>query len=302
MGIHISEKNEHMSIVNREDKNYPKLLKKIGKDAPKQLHYKGVWDEEIFNNCLAVVGSRSLTTYGRQVAERLVTPLSAAGITIVSGFMYGGDAAAHKAAVKAGGRTIAAMPCGIERIHPEYQQDLYVEILNNRGLIISEYEGDQMPVNWMYPRRNRIVAGLSKAILVLEAGLKSGTLITANFAKKYGRKIFVVPGPITSENSKGIMQLIKEGATAVSSAEEIIDFYKVGHAMSNWTSHVQLSGNESKTDLEQKIVEHLQREPLEIDALARTFSMPASKIGVTLSLMQLRGLIRQDGPRYYINA
>src|SRR3989344_1571012 len=221
MGIHISEKNEHMSIVNREDKNYPKLLKKIGKDAPKQLHYKGVWDEEIFNNCLAVVGSRSLTTYGRQVAERLVTPLSAAGITIVSGFMYGGDAAAHKAAVKAGGRTIAVMPCGIDRIHPEYQQDLYVEILKNKGLIISEYEGDAMPVHWMYPRRNRIVAGLSKATLVVEAGLKSGTLITTAFTQKFGRKLFAVPGPITSEVSQGTSQLLKEGAQLVASAKDI---------------------------------------------------------------------------------
>jgi len=281
-----------MNIIILQDKRYPKLLKKTGKDAPKQLYYKGAYDEEILDNCLAVVGSRRLTTYGKLVAERLVTEIAAAGVTIVSGFMYGGDAAAHKAAVKAGGRTIAVMPCGIERIHPEYQQDLYHDILNNKGLVISEYEGDQMPVNWMYPRRNRIVAGLSKAILVLEAGLKSGTLITANFAKKYGRKILVVPGPITSENSKGIMQLIKEGAIAVSSAEEILPI------LGSRTSSRKSDFSESDA-FEQKIIDHLRREPLEIDALARNFSMPASRMGVTLSLMQLRGLIRQEGPKYY---
>lgn len=288
MGVHLSEENE-----------YPKLLKGIGKDAPKCLYYKGIWDDAIFSNCLAVVGSRNLTTYGKQVAERLVTPLSGAGITIVSGFMYGGDAAAHKAALQAGGRTIAVMPCGIERIHPEYQQDLYHDILNNRGLIISEYEGDQMPVNWMYPRRNRIVAGLSKAILVLEAGLKSGTLITANFAKKYGRKIFVVPGPITSENSKGIMQLIKEGATPISSAEDILDFFGVG-GLRGLASKKEAKLQETD-GFEQRIIDYLRKEPLEIDALARIFSLPASKMGTTLSIMQLQGLIKYEGGKYHHN-
>ncbi|MBI2626482.1 MAG: DNA-protecting protein DprA [Candidatus Nealsonbacteria bacterium] len=286
-----------MNVINIDDKKYPQLLKKIGKDAPKQLYYKGAWDDDIFKNCLAVVGSRRLTSYGRQVTERLVTEIAALGITIVSGFMYGGDATAHKAAVKAGGRTIAVMPCGIERIHPEYQQDLYVEILNNNGLIISEYEGDQMPVNWMYPRRNRIVAGLSRATLVIEAGLKSGTLITANLAKKFGRKIFAVPGPITSEVSKGTSQLLKEGAALVTSAKDILDFFGVSGLRSLASKkEAKLPGG----DIEQKIIEQLKRESMEIDALARSFNMPVSKISAILSIMQLRGLIRQEGSKYYL--
>ena len=285
-----------MNIVTIDDKKYPKLLKKIGRDAPKRLYYKGVWDKEIFNNCLAVVGSRHLTTYGRQVTERLGTELAAAGITIVSGFMYGGDEAAHRAAVRAGGRTIAVMPCGIERIHPEYQQDLYYDILNNKGLIISEYDGDQMPVNWMYPRRNRIVAGLSQATLVVEAGLKSGTLITANFARKFGRKIFAVPGPITSEVSKGTSQLLKEGAGLVTSAKDILDFFGVSGLRSLASKkEAKLPGG----DIEQKILEYLRREPLDTDALARNFGAPVSKISVMLSMMQLRGLIKQEGSKYY---
>ena len=270
MGVHFIEENE-----------YPKLLKEIGKDAPKQLYYKGQWQEDIFQNCLAVVGSRHLTSYGRQVTERLVTEIAAAGVTIVSGFMYGGDAAAHKAAVRVGGRTIAVMPCGIERIHPEYQQDLYVEILNNKGLIISEYEGDAMPVNWMYPRRNRIVAGLSKATLVVEAGLKSGTLITTNFAKKFGRKIFAVPGPITSEVSLGTAQLLKEGASLVASAKDILDFYKSNFQFSSsnfqTNSKSQITNFKTTVTLEQKIIEQLRLEPLEIDALAHIFGITASK-------------------------
>jgi len=291
MGVHFIEENE-----------YPKLLKEIGKDAPKQLYYKGQWQEDIFQNCLAVVGSRHLTSYGRQVTERLVTEIAAAGVTIVSGFMYGGDAAAHKAAVRVGGRTIAVMPCGIERIHPEYQQDLYVEILNNKGLIISEYEGDAMPVNWMYPRRNRIVAGLSKATLVVEAGLKSGTLITTNFAKKFGRKIFAVPGPITSEVSLGTAQLLKEGASLVASAKDILDFYKINFQFSSsnfqTNSKSQITNSKTTVTLEQKIIEQLRREPLEIDALAHIFRITASKLGTTLSIMELKGFVKQADGKY----
>ena len=285
-----------MNIVTIKDKRYPKLLKKIGKDAPKQLYYKGEWDSAIFKNCLAVVGSRQMTSYGKRVAEQIVTEVAAAGITIVSGFMYGIDSEAHKAALRSGGRTIAIMPCGIELIHPEYQQDLYHEILNNKGLVISEYEGEMQPVNWTYPRRNRIVAGLSKAVLVVEAGIKSGSLITANFAKKFSRKVFAVPGPITSETSKGTLQLIKEGAHLVTSAKDILDFYKIKSLMESG----QKSSVHGLEGLEKEIIERLRREPLEIDALARTFGISASKLGITLSMMQLRGLINQEGNKYYV--
>jgi len=191
------------------------------------LYYKGNWNPEIFENCLAVVGSRRMTSYGRKITEQLVTEIAAAGVTIVSGFMYGGDEAAHRAAVEMGGRTIAVMPCGIDIIHPEYQEELYNEILNKNGLIISEFKGSFPPDKWTYPRRNRIVAGLSKTILIVEAGLNSGTLITADYAKKFGRKIFAVPGPMTSDVSKGTAQLIKEGAEVVTEVKDILKHYNI---------------------------------------------------------------------------
>jgi len=215
------------NIINIKDERYPELLKAIGKEAPEKLYYKEKWESEIFDNCLAVVGSRHLTGYGRKITERLVKEIVATGITIVSGFMYGGDEAAHSATVEVGGRTIAVMPCGIDVIHPKYQEKLYNKILENKGLIISEFEGNFPPTNWTYPRRNRIVAGLSKAILIVEARLNSGTLITAEFAKKFGRKIFVVQGPLTSEVSKGTAKLFKEGASVITEAKDILDFYKV---------------------------------------------------------------------------
>jgi len=285
-----------LSRVLLEDKNYPKLLKKIGKDAPKRLYFKGSWDEEIFENCLAVVGSRMMTTYGKQVVEKIVGEVAAAGVTIVSGFMYGVDAQAHKTALSVGGRTIAVMPCGIDLIHPEHQQDLYMEILNSQGLVVSEYEGSMQPALWTYPRRNRIVAGLSQAALIIEAGEKSGSLITAELAKKYQRKVFVVPGPITSENNKGIMQLIKEGATAVSSADDILPIFG---SRTSRKSDVRKSDFYEST-LEMKIIEQLQREALGIDAISRNLGMSAAKIGTILSMMQLKGQIKQEGNKYYL--
>ncbi len=327
MEFYFSEKNEDMNVITLQNKKYPKLLKKIGKDAPKQLYYKGVWPfdtaqgkDDIFENCLAVVGSRQMTTYGRQVVEKIVGEVAAAGITIVSGFMYGIDATAHKAALRVGGRTIAVMPCGIDMIHPEYQQDLYAEILKNKGLIISEYEGSFAPTLWTYPQRNRIVAGLSKASLIIEAGEKSGSLITANLAKKYKRKVFVVPGPITSENSKGIMQLMKEGAEAISSARDILKFYG-SHSEFFERFTLSLSGSDAtqkiqnaslrcdpknlkpspESSLEQQIISQLRRETLDTDDLARILCVPAQKLGTTVSLMELKGIIKQEGGKWQSN-
>ena len=290
------------------DEKYPKLLKealeKLAQKSlgPKKLYYKGKFTEDIFDNCLAVVGSRHLTSYGRRITEQLVSQIAAAGITIVSGFMYGGDEAAHKAAVQVGGRTIAVMPCGINIVHPEYQTDLYDEIQRKNGLIISEYEGGFLPTTYTFVQRDRIVAGLSKAVLVTEAALKSGSLITANYSKRFGRKIFSVPGQITSEVSKGTLKLIKEGAEVCTSAEDILDFFKVS---ANRTSSLRgASGDEaiSKPDtLEQKIIDQLKREPMDADLLARNLIVPASKLGTTLTLMQLKNLISQDSGKYYVS-
>ncbi len=297
---------EGENIINIKDKRYPELLKKIGKEAPEKLYYKGDWPfdtaqgkDDIFDNCLAVVGSRHLTSYGKRITEQLVTEIAAAGITIVSGFMYGGDESAHRAAVETGGRTIAVMPCGIDIIHPEYQEELYNKIIKNKGLIVSEFEGKFPPANWTYPKRNRIVAGLSKAVLIVEAGLNSGTLITAEFAKKFGRKIFAVPGPLTSEVSKGTAKLIKEGASVATEAKDILNFYKIMPNKESVEARPQHLTGRFKDDFEKRIIEYLEKEALEADALARILGVSVAKIGTALSLMQLKGFIQQEGNKYY---
>ena len=250
------------------------------------------------NISLAVVGSRHLTSYGRRITEQLVSQIAGAGITIVSGFMYGGDEAAHKATVQVGGRTIAVMPCGINIVHPEYQTDLYDEIQRKNGLIISEYEGDFLPTNFTFVQRDRIVAGLSKAVLVTEAALKSGSLITASYAKKFGRKIFAVPGQITSSVSAGTNKLIKEGAEVVTCAEDILNFYKIkGSPTSQNFVKSDFTGT---SDLEEKILAHLRRESMDADTIARTLEIPAAKIGTTLTLMQLKNIISQNSGKYYV--
>ena len=310
------------NVVYQDDKEYPELLKEI-KGAPKQIYYKGQWDKTLFENCLAVIGSRKLTHYGQQAMERLVGEIALLGITIVSGFMYGGDAVAHQAAIKAGGRTIAVMPCGIERIHPEYQKELYQDILDNNGLIISEYKGDMPPVLWAYPQRNRIVAGLSKALFVAEAGEKSGCLITANYSRKFKRKIFVLPGPITSSVSKGSNMLIKEGAEMMTEAKDILDYYRShsdsGLRKQNFSNRLSLpslrsgarphlrfknllsepSDSIESSPIEKQILELLEREALGIDELSRKLGISSSKLGVKLSIMEIQGMIELRGDKYY---
>ena len=281
-------------VVDIKNKKYPKALKEI-KSPPKRLYYRGNWDEDIFENCLAVVGSRRMTSYGRRIAEKMVRDIASAGITIVSGFMYGIDATSHRASLDGGGRTIAVMPCGVNIVHPEYQGELYDDILKNKGLIISEFEKDFPPDTWTYPKRNRIVAGLSKSTFVVEAALKSGSLITAGFAKKYKRKIFALPGPTSSKVSEGTNQLIKNGASIVTCAQDILDFYDIKKSDSNNLNFQKAEG------LEKKILEILKREPMERDALSRMFEIPSSKIGTILSLMTMKGLISQEGGKYIAN-
>ena len=307
------------NTVTIGDERYPRLLKEID-SPPKKLYYKGNWDNAIFENCLAVVGSRRMTTYGRLITSKLVSEVAMAGVTVVSGFMFGIDATAHKAAVDAGGPTIAVMPCGIDLIHPEYQKSLYREILENNGLVISEFEASFPPALWTYPKRNKIVAGLSCATMVVEAGEKSGSLITAGLAKKYKRRLLAVPGPLTSASSKGTAQLIKQGADIVTSAEDVLVGYDiiVGAGLVPARSNGRPQGLplQGLNELEKNILKRLQEEPMEIDVLMRSVGaglasarrngrpqgspLHISEIGTALSLMQLKGLIFEERGKYHI--
>jgi|UniRef100_UPI00260BFEAB DNA processing protein len=271
--------------IDCKSREYPALLRQI-QDPPEILYYRGEWNPELFTNSASVVGSRKMTRYGATMTERLVTGIAREGITIVSGFMYGIDALAHESAVNAPGRTMAVMPCGIGRIHPEYQKKLYDRILETGGLILSEYPGDTPPALWTYPRRNRIVAGLSPLLLVIEAGLKSGALITARIARKYNRKIYALPGPLTSSVSQGTALLIKQGAFLVTEESDILKEYGIfpGREMLKNTGKTKQGLNK----LQRAILDQISREGMTADDISRALSVPPSRIGAELTVLTLK--------------
>jgi DNA processing protein len=281
---------QNKGTISFNSPEYPSKLKKID-SPPKSLQYKGVFNQEILHNTLAVVGSRRMTSYGKLATEKLVKDVASAGITIVSGFMYGIDATAHRAALDVGGKTIAVLPCGVDVIHPAHQKKLYNAVLEN-GFFLSEYKDNDLPDKWKYPQRNRIVVGISSAVLVIEAEEKSGTLISANLAKKYNKTLFAVPGPIFNKTSQGANSLLKEGALPVTSSQDILHFFK---------KDVKIEENKAKTlsKEEQSILEAVKNEPLEKDELARKLNIPLTKLNSTISLLEIKDFIKKEGRKYY---
>jgi DNA processing protein len=301
-----------MFVLDINSAEYPSLLKEI-KDPPKKLYIKGNFDVSIFQQCLSVVGSRKMSEYGRKVTQVFVSGLAGKGITIVSGFMYGIDAEAHRAALSVGGRTIAVMPCGIDLICPDFQQDLYTKILDSGGLVISEYANDIPPKAWTFPRRNRIVAGLSQALLVVEAGGNSGSLITADVAKRAKRRIFTIPGSVFYPGLKGNWQLAKEGATMAVSSLEIEKYYyqcsgsnplalQDEFDKNNFSSEepdIALPYGKSLDPQEREVFKILAHQSLTIDQLFREIHLSMPLLMSVVTSLSIKGFLQQDGDRYY---
>lgn len=285
--------NWPINTVDIDDGNYPNSLKKI-KKPPKKLYYRGNFDKNIFEKCIAVVGSRKNTKYGQSVVDLLVPKLVNEKITIVSGFMFGVDSLAHLTCIEYGGKTIAVLGNGLNIVYPSSNDKLYMQILDSGGLIISEYESDFKPVLWSFPQRNRIVAGLANlGILVVEAGEKSGSLITARIGMEERKKIYCVPGPINSNVSEGTNQLIKEGlAIMVTTVEDIIKGQNDKHNQMNLFG--QLSAEEKN------IASELGREPMTADELSKSLKIEISSLLTKLSMMEMQGIIEEQGGKYYL--
>jgi DNA processing protein len=216
----------HPPIYRLGLKELPEALKLIPK-PPRYLYYQGSL-EALNNPCLAVIGTRKLTPYGQAVTRQLTESVAARGITIVSGLAYGADACAHNAAIMCGGQTVAVLAGGLDRWHPADHYYLAQKILDNGGAIISEYLVGVPPRKHSFIARNRLISGLSQAVLITEAGAKSGTLHTANFALEQGRDVLAVPGNINMEGSIGTNNLIKTGATPVTGAQDLLDYFELG--------------------------------------------------------------------------
>jgi DNA processing protein len=258
------------------------LLRQV-KNWPKQLYYKGNWDPGLFAKCAAVVGSRRMTTYGARVVEMLVPKLVDAGFTIVSGFMYGVDMAAHRMAIECGGKTIAVLGWGIKNRSSGYQDDKTLGmIVDGGGLVLSEWE-EQLGQLWTFPQRNRIVAGLCGELYIVEAAGHSGALITAELALKYGRQVWAVPGPVTSGVSVGTNKWIEEGKARP------------------WTPGMLLAmGDIQCTKEETEVLSVLQNDIFSLDELVRKMGKETGQLGALLMKMELKGVIEEREGKYWV--
>jgi len=279
-----------IKVLTLDDPSYPPRLREIY-EAPPVLYVRGeLLPEDEW--ALAVVGSRRVTTYGRQVTEELVTGLVEAGLTIVSGLARGVDTIAHRAALKAGGRTIAVLACGLDLVYPGENLELAQEIMQH-GALVSDYPLGTRPRAENFPRRNRIMSGLSLGVLVTEAMERSGALITANLALEQDREVFAVPGNIFSPASRGCNRLIRDGAKLVQEVNDILEELNLNLVPK--APQKALPENE----VEAQIVQLLSQEPRHIDEICRTTRLPTSTVASTLALMELKGMVRSLGGMNY---
>ena len=282
-----------IKTTNIQDENYPKLLKKI-KNAPEVIYYRGEMKSD--ENCFAVVGTRRFSPYGKQVALEMAGDLAEAGLTIVSGLAPGIDTFAHTATVERRKRTIAVLGTGVDEksIYPQSNLKLAQKILETGGALISEYPPDQRGTQFTFPQRNRIISGLSLGILVVEAKQKSGALITAHYAFEQNRKVFAIPGPIHSLNSKGCHYLIKRGAKLVESANDILKDLNLPAGR-----QVYQKGIIGETEEENLILNVLKEEVLDIDKIIEKTKLSAAKVASTLAILEIKGKVRNLGGNIY---
>ncbi len=272
--------------------DYPVRLRDVI-DSPPLLYSRGTI-VETDQWAVALVGTRNPTRYGREVARDLATELARNGVTIVSGLARGIDTVAHQAAIDAGGRTLAVLGCGVDVIYPPENRKLAAAITEH-GAMISDYPLGTKPDARNFPPRNRIISGLSLATVVIEAGARSGALITADFAAEHGRDVFAVPGSIYSKQSAGPNKLIRAGATPVLSVDDILNELDLRAA----TEHKAAREKLPTTDVENVLIECLRAEPLHADELSILAGMPIADTTSTLTMLELKGYVRNLGGMQY---
>lgn len=278
-----------IKYVTYEDNLYPFLLKQIASPPP-VLYYLG---ENLFQehlSCLAVVGTRRSTPYGQSVAYSLAGQAARAGICIVSGLAAGIDYCAHRAALEYGGKTIAVTGCGLNRVYPGVHKDLYEDIIAEKSMLISEFRPDMPPLSGNFPRRNRIISGLSKGTLVVEAGVKSGSLITAAYATEQNRDVYAVPGNITEAMSAGTNKLISDGAKPVLSIKDILEEYNINGytADADSAEAAAADGAAELSSDEKKLIGAVKSGIQTPDALSRQLQIETAKISSMITMLELK--------------
>lgn len=270
--------------------NFPKRLLEIP-HVPEKLYIEGEFPQEENVKFLAVVGSRKHTNYGKDACEKLIAGLKGYPIVIVSGLALGIDAIAHKAALENGLRTIAIPGSGLDRsiIHPQTNAELADRIVRNDGCLISEYEPTFRATQWSFPQRNRIMAGMCSAVLVIEAEEKSGTLITARMATDYNRDVLALPGSIFSKSSNGTNMLIRMGATPIRHANDLLE--ALGFEVKE---DEQAKTDDANLTKEEKKMLDLLDEPMHKDELIRQSGFPTIEANIILSMMEIKGLVKEE--------
>jgi len=282
-------------VLTWDDPAYPQRLLNIY-DPPFVLYVRGELRPED-DWAVAIVGTRGASVYGLEAARRLAGDLAAAGATIISGLARGIDAQAHRAALDAGGRTLAVLGSSVDVIYPSDNRKLAQDVIAN-GALLSEYALGTQPEASNFPPRNRIVSGLSRGVIVIEAGEQSGALITARFAAEQGRDVFAVPGSIFARNSQGTNRLIRDGATPITSANDVLEALNLKAVPQQVATQMLFPTDET----EARLLDKLSEEPVHVDEVSRSTGLPIATVTSTLALMELKGLVRQAGGMTYVRA
>ncbi len=276
------------------DAEYPRRLKEI-QQAPPVLFLSGeILAEDEW--AVSIVGTRRVSEYGVQVTAEIATFLAQNRVTVVSGLARGVDSAAHKAALRAGGRTFAVLGSGVDQIYPPENKQLAGQI-RQKGALLSDYALGTPPDGVNFPPRNRIISGLSLATVIIEAGNKSGALITASFAAEQGREVFAVPGGIYAVQSKGTNDLIRQGARPLLHPQEILDALNI-EKIHEYQAAARILPNDPD---EAQLYQYLSMEPLHIDEICRAAGLKIDKVSATLAMMELKGIIRNVGGMSYVS-
>jgi DNA processing protein len=283
--------SEYRQIRGR-DTSFPDLLRAIH-DPPPQLYLRGAGGPELLARAaVAVVGARSCSSYGRSVTRSLAREIAIAGLTVVSGMARGIDGEAHRGALEGGGLTVAVLGCGIDRDYPAAHAELARRICE-RGLVVSEYEPGVEPAPWRFPARNRIIAGLCQATVVVEARERSGALITADFALEEGRDVLAVPGEITSSLSAGTNALLKLGAAPVTCAADVLALYDLEPVATSASALGPVA---------RALLERLRAEPLSADELVRAAGLDSASCAAALMELELVGEVTLEDGLYRASA
>ncbi len=287
-----------VQVITIKDKEYPPLLKEIY-NAPSVLYIAGTLKKEEDQFAIGVVGTRKVSTYGRQVTEQFARELAQGHVTVVSGLAHGIDTIAHTATLDAGGRTIAVMASGLDIIYPPENVGLARRIVESgQGALVTEFPLGVKPDARNFPARNRIISGLSQGILVTEAPKQSGALITANFALEHGREVFAVPNGIFAAGSVGVNKLIQDGAHLVTDVQDIL----MALNLFMIPEHIEMQTVLPENEEESILLPLLSHDPRHIDELIRASELPTTTVTSTLMMMEIKGVIKQISPMQYILA